>query len=58
MLEMFRILKPTGTLYLHCDDNASHYLKMMMDSIFGKDNFRNEIIWQRAITTKETSKKG
>ena len=58
MLEMFRILKPTGTLYLHCDDNASHYLKMMMDSVFGKDNFRNEIIWQRAITTKGNLKKG
>ena len=58
MLEMFRILKPTGTLYLHCDDNASHYLKIMMDSIFGKDNFRNEIIWQRAITTKGNLKKG
>ena len=58
MLEMFRILKPTGTLYLHCDDNASHYLKMMMDNVFGKDNFRNEIIWQRAITTKGNLKKG
>lgn len=58
MLELFRILKPTGTLYLHCDDNASHYLKMMMDSVFGKDNFRNEIIWQRAITTKGNLKKG
>ena len=58
MLEMFRILKPTGTLYLHCDDNASHYLKIMMDSIFGKENFRNEIIWQRAITTKGNLKKG
>ena len=58
MLEMFRILKPTGTLYLHCDDNASHYLKMMMDSIFGKDNFRNEIIWQRAATIKGNLKKG
>ena len=58
MLEMFRILKPTGTLYLHCDDNASHYLKIMMDSVFGKDNFRNEIIWQRAATTKGNLKKG
>lgn len=58
MLEMFRILKPTGTLYLHCDDNASHYLKIMMDTIFGKDNFRNEIVWQRAITTKGNLKKG
>ncbi len=58
MLEMFRILKLTGTLYLHCDDNASHYLKMVMDSVFGKENFRNEIIWQRAITTKGNLKKG
>ncbi len=58
MLEMHRILKPTGTLYLHCDDNASHYLKIVMDSIFGKDNFRNEIIWQRAVTSKGNLKKG
>ena len=58
MLEMHRILKPTGTLYLHCDDTAAHYLKMMMDSIFGKDNFRNEIIWQRAVTTKGNLTKG
>ena len=58
MLEMYRILKPTGTLYLHCDDTAAHYLKMMMDSIFGKDNFRNEIIWQRAVTTKGNLTKG
>jgi len=58
MLEMHRLLKPTGTIYLHCDDTAAHYLKMMMDSIFGKDNFRNEIIWQRAITTKGNLTKG
>ncbi len=58
MLEMHRILKPTGTIYLHCDDSASHYLKIMMDSIFGKDNFRNEIIWQRAVTSKGNLKKG
>ncbi len=58
MLEMYRILKPTGTLYLHCDDNASHYLKMMMDGIFGRENFRNEIVWQRAVTSKGNLKKG
>ena len=58
MLEMHRILKPTGTIYLHCDDNASHYLKMMMDGIFGKDNFRNEIVWQRTATSKGNLKKG
>lgn len=58
MLEMHRVLKPIGTLYLHCDDTAAHYLKMMMDSIFGQDNFRNEIIWQRTITTKGNLTKG
>ena len=58
MIEMHRILKPTGTLYLHCDDKASHYLKIVMDRIFGKDNFRNEIIWQRAVTSKGNLKKG
>ncbi len=45
MLEMRRILKPTGSIYLHCDPNASHYLKLMMDSVFGQQNFRNEIVW-------------
>jgi site-specific DNA-methyltransferase (adenine-specific) len=47
MLEMRRVLKPTGSIYLHCDPTASHYLKTMMDSVFGQQNFRNEIIWQR-----------
>ena len=45
LLEMRRILKPTGSIYLHCDPTASHYLKELMDAIFGKENFRNEIIW-------------
>ena len=40
-----RILKPTGSIYLHCDPTSSHYLKLVMDAIFGPDNFRNEIIW-------------
>ena len=48
LLEMHRILKPTGSIYLHCDPTASHYIKMCMDAIFGKGNFRNEIVWQRA----------
>ena len=48
LLEMRRILKPTGSLYLHCDPVASHYLKQLMDSIFGKMNFRDEITWLRA----------
>ena len=45
LIEMRRVLKPTGSLYLHCDPTASHYLKAMMDSIFGQQNFRNEIVW-------------
>ena len=45
MLEMHRVLKPTGSIYLHCDPTASHYLKAMMDAIFGRKNFRNEVVW-------------
>ena len=47
LIEMKRILKPTGSVYLHCDGTASHYLKALMDAVFGRDNFRNEIIWKR-----------
>ncbi|MCL2348012.1 MAG: HNH endonuclease [Planctomycetaceae bacterium] len=45
IIEMYRILKPTGSIYLHCDSTASHYLKILLDFVFGKSNFRNEIIW-------------
>jgi len=45
VIEMHRILKATGSLYLHCDPTASHYLKGLLDFIFGKQGFRNEIIW-------------
>ena len=45
LFEMHRILKDTGSIYLHCDPTASHYLKLVMDSVFGKQNFRNEIVW-------------
>jgi len=45
LLELHRVLKVTGSLYLHCDPTASHYLKVVMDAIFGKQNFRNEIVW-------------
>jgi len=45
--ELHRVLKPTGSLYLHCDTTASHYLKLLFDSIFGPQNFRNEIVWKR-----------
>ena len=47
LFEMKRILKPDGSIYLHCDPTASHYLKLVMDSLFGKKNFRAEIVWQR-----------
>lgn len=47
LLELRRVLKPSGSLYLHCDPTASHYLKLVLDTIFGPENFRNEIIWQR-----------
>ena len=45
LFEMKRILKPTGSIYLHCDPTASHYLKLVMDDVFGKANFRNEVVW-------------
>jgi adenine specific DNA methylase Mod len=47
LLELHRVLKPTGSLYLHCDTNASHYLKILLDGIFGVQNFQNELIWKR-----------
>ena len=47
LIEMRRILKPTGSIYLHCDPTASHYLKALMDCIFGQHQFRNEITWKR-----------
>lgn len=47
LLELHRVLKSTGTLYLHCDPTASHYLKIVMDTIFGVKNFMNEVVWVR-----------
>lgn len=47
LVELHRVLKPTGSLYLHCDDTASHYLKIIMDTIFGPDNYLNQIVWRR-----------
>jgi len=48
LAELRRVLKPTGSIYLHCDPTASHYLKVLMDAIFGPVNFRNEISWKRS----------
>ena len=45
IMEMKRLLKPTGSIYLHCDHTASHYLKLLMDAVFGTKNFRNEVVW-------------
>lgn len=47
LLELHRVLKSTGSLYLHCDPTASHYLKIVLDNVFGASNFKNEIIWKR-----------
>lgn len=47
LIELHRVLKPTGSLYLHCDPTASHYLKLVLDAVFGVENYRNEVIWQR-----------
>lgn len=49
LIELHRVLKPTGSLFLHCDPVASHYLKILLDSIFGPTNFLNEIIWKRTF---------
>ena len=61
LIEMYRILKDTGSIYLHCDPTASHYLKAIMDCILGKDNFRNEIVWgypaSPSVTRKDFPKK-
>lgn len=47
LVELHRVLKPTGSIYLHCDPTASHYLKLLMDAVFGPSYFRNEVIWKR-----------
>ena len=47
LVEMKRLLKKTGSLYLHCDPTASHYLKVMMDGVFGRRNYRNQVVWKR-----------
>lgn len=58
LVELHRVLKPTGSLYLHCDPTASHYLKLLLDAIFGPENFRNEIIWQRTSSHNDSKKWG
>ena len=55
LVELRRVLKPTGSLYLHCDPTASHYLKIVLDAIFGLENFRNEVIWKRSSAHSDRS---
>jgi adenine specific DNA methylase Mod len=56
--QLHRVLKPTGSIYLHCDPTASHYLKLLMDAIFEPEDFRNEIIWKRTSGRKGVSQYG
>ena len=57
LVQLRRVLKPTGSIYLHCDPTASHYLKVLMDAVFGKEMFRNEIAWKRT-TAHSDAKQG
>ncbi len=58
LIELHRVLKPTGSLYLHCDPTASHYLKLVLDQIFGPANFRNEIVWKRTSAHSDPGRYG
>lgn len=54
LIELHRVLKPTGSLYLHCDPTASHYLKILLDAVFGARNFRNDVVWKRTTTHSDS----
>ncbi|MFM6072059.1 MAG: DNA methyltransferase, partial [Dolichospermum sp.] len=56
LIELHRVLKSTGSLYLHCDTTASHYLKMILDLIFDARNFRNQITWKRTSSHSDAKK--
>ena len=58
MVELHRILQPAGSIYLHCDPTASHYLKIMLDAVFGKEQFRNEIVWKRSHAHSKAKRYG
>lgn len=58
LLELHRVLKPTGSLYLHCDPTASHYLKLLLDGVFGATRYRNEIIWKRTSAHSDAKRFG
>jgi len=58
LVELHRVLKPTGSLYLHCDPTASHYLKLLLDAVFGPKNFLNEIVWKRTSSHNDSVRFG
>jgi site-specific DNA-methyltransferase (adenine-specific) len=58
LLELHRALKPTGSLYLHCDPTASHYLKILLDAVFGPENFLNDIVWKRTSAHSSAKRYG
>lgn len=57
LIELHRVLKPTGSLYLHCDPTASHYLKLLLDGVFGGGGFKNEIVWKRTSAHSNATKR-
>ena len=58
LVELGRVLKPTGSIYLHCDPTASHYLKLLMDAVFGPEMFQNEIVWKRTSAHSDSRRFG
>jgi DNA modification methylase len=58
LVELHRVLKPTGSIYLHCDPAASHYLKLLLDAIFGMAGYRNEVVWKRTSAHNDPKKWG
>ncbi len=58
LVELHRVLKPTGSLYLHCDPTASHYLKLVLDAVFGPEHYRSEIIWKRTSSHNSAKRWG
>src|SRR5665647_1477350 len=55
LVELRRVLKATGSIYLHCDPTASHYLKLLMDAVFGPEQFVNEIVWKRSAAHSDSA---
>ena len=58
LVELRRVLKGTGSLYLHCDPTASHYLKMLLDAVFGPEAFQNEVVWKRTSAHSDSRRFG